>query len=257
MASRDFPLCPNRGFPWLAVASRCNLLIGVSAGVILNVLLFFVSTQNAFSIQSTYRPTLHGIEYEISKERRKQRDFLTQNAAVASTFLRLRAAEEEENRAKEMRRAEAREGKRRFLEIKAQHEKAMAELKRTKLAVKERESVLAARHAFKTFTLDVLGADTPNAGGAKARNKRFEVLDRLAQLKAGLSAGQRNDWAWFKQAWDEKMASEHKGDWAKTFMAWIQHVLNDERSNAFSVFVYNETHRVLSPGTVALFVPGR
>ena len=140
VASRDFPLCPNRGFLWLAVASRCNLLIGVSAGVILNVLLFFVSTQNAFSIQSTYRPTLHGIEYEISKERRKQRDFLMQDPAVASTFLRLRAAEEEVNRAKEMQRAEAKERKRQLEETKAQRDKAIAELKRTRMAVREREA---------------------------------------------------------------------------------------------------------------------
>ena len=50
------------------------------------------------------------------------------------------------------------------------------------------------------LTLDALGEGSPNAGGAKARKNRFEVLDRLSRLKAGLSAGQKNDWSWFKES---------------------------------------------------------
>ena len=117
------------------------------------------------------------------------------------------------------------------------------------------ESVRACRHAIKTFALDALGAGSQNAGGAKARKNRFEVLDRLARNKAGLSAGQRNDGPWFKDAWDEAMVDEHKGIWASVFSGWVQHVLDSERSNAFSTFVYNETVRVLS-GNAALHVPG-
>ena len=43
--------------------------------------------------------------------------------------------------------------------------------------------------------------------------------------------------------------------WASVFSGWVQHVLDDERSNAFSAFVYNETCRVLS-ANAALHVPG-
>ena len=117
------------------------------------------------------------------------------------------------------------------------------------------ESVRACRHAVKTSTLDALGAGSQNAGGAKARKNRFEVLNRLARNKAGLPAGQRNDWPWFKDAWDEAMVDEHKGNWASVFSGWVQHVLDDERSNAFSTFAYDETCRALS-GNAALHVPG-
>ena len=81
------------------------------------------------------------------------------------------------------------------------------------------------------------------------------MLDRLARLGAGISAGQKNDWQWFKDAWDSKMVAEHKEKWAETFSAWTQGVPEDERSNAFSVFVHSETLRIF-PGIAALQVPG-
>ena len=55
--------------------------------------------------------------------------------------------------------------------------------------------------------------------------------------------------------WDEAMVEEHKGKWATVFSGWVQHLLDDERSNAFSAFVCDETCRVLS-GSAALQVPG-
>jgi hypothetical protein len=115
--------------------------------------------------------------------------------------------------------------------------------------------MLASKHAIKTYTQEALGAGTPNAGGAKAKKNRGDVLDRLARLNAGLSAGQKNDWQWFKEAWDSAMVSEHKANWANIFGGWAQGVLNDERSNAFSLFVHSETLRVF-PGMAALQVPG-
>ena len=50
-------------------------------------------------------------------------------------------------------------------------------------------------------------------GGGLARKRRFEVLDRMARSGAGLSVHQKNDWAWFKEEWDQKMLAELKGDW--------------------------------------------
>ena len=79
------------------------------------------------------------------------------------------------------------------------------------------ESVGACRHAIKSFTLDALGEGNDNAGGLKARKNRFEVLDRLARNGAGLSAGQKNDWPWFKEAWDKEMVRQHAANWASVF----------------------------------------
>ena len=120
---------------------------------------------------------------------------------------------------------------------------------------RDMESIACCRHAVNNFTLEALGAGTENAGGARARNNRFEVLDRLARLGAGLSAGQKNDWTWFKAAWDKEMVNEHEDRWAKRFSERMQSVLEDECSNAFSTFVYKETCRVFHD-TAALHVPG-
>ena len=117
------------------------------------------------------------------------------------------------------------------------------------------ESICESRHAIKSFTLEALGEGNGSAGGPKARKNRFEVLDRLARIRAGLSAGQKNDWSWFKEAWDKEMVKEHGANWASLFAKWMQNVLDDESSNAFSKFVYNETCRVFH-GTAALQVPG-
>ena len=108
---------------------------------------------------------------------------------------------------------------------------------------------------MKIFTPDAWGQGHKIARGAKGKQRRFEVLDRLARIKAGLSAGQKNDWQWFKEAGGGAMADEYKDNWGSTFASWMQHVVGDDRSNAFSVFVYNETARVFH-GTMALHVPG-
>ena len=91
-------------------------------------------------------------------------------------------------------------------------------------------------------------------GGARGESCN-EVLDRLARGRAGLSAGQKNDWPWFKEAWDKEMVKQHWAAWANQFAAWMQSTLDGELSKAFSTFVYNETSRVFH-GTAALHVPG-
>ena len=117
------------------------------------------------------------------------------------------------------------------------------------------EATRATRHAVKTFTPESLGKGSDNAGGAKFRERRFEVLERLARYRAGLSPGQKNDWRWFKESWDLAMVNEHGAAWAETFVGWIQEVLDDDSSNAFSLFVHSETKRLFN-GAVALHVPG-
>ena len=51
------------------------------------------------------------------------------------------------------------------------------------------------------------------------------------------------------------MVTQHGVSWASIFAGWVQNVLDDERSNAFSLFVYSESCRVFH-GSAALHVPG-
>ena len=192
---------------------------------------------------------------ELAKERRRARQLVKESPAVADAFLRLRRAEEHE-RLDGMRIAEEhKQRKRDATKAIADRDAAVAELRETRRKIHEMEGVAACRYNIKTFTLEALGEGSGNAGGAKARKNRLEVLDRLARVRAGLSAGQKNDWAWFREAWDKAMAEQHGPAWATVFAGWMQSVLDDERSNAFSKFVYDETCRVFHD-TAALHVPG-
>ena len=101
----------------------------------------------------------------------------------------------------------------------------------------------------------MLGAGSANAGGPKAKRNRFEALDKLSRVGSGLSAGQKNDWAWFNEEWDKEMVTVHGATWASTFASWMQKLLNDEDTAAFSQFMFSETRRVFKDLT-ALSVPG-
>ena len=195
------------------------------------------------------------IEAELQKEKRRQRLLIQESPDIAEAFLQRRG--DEEQRALKQRRLldDQNEREKRAAKAIADRNAAVAELNKCKKAIKDLEGTRASKHAIKTFTLESLGEGSHNAGGAKAKTKRMEVLDRLARMNAGLSEGQRNDWPWFKEAWDKAMVTEHKENWAAIFSGWIQGVLDDERSNAFSVFVYNETCRIFKD-LAALHVPG-
>ena len=68
----------------------------------------------------------------------------------------------------------------------------------------------------------------------------------LARIGSGLSAAQKEDWKWFKIAWDQEMASEHKENWGGLFAQWAQEVVDQcsgGQLNAFSLFVNSETRR--------------
>jgi len=194
------------------------------------------------------------MESELKREKRKERQLIAATPAVADSFLRLRAAERDADLRRKHAAAQQTTRKREAAKALSDRDAAVAELKKTRKALHDFENLSACTHAIKTFTLDCLGADSHNAGGAKSRKNRFEVLDRLARMNAGLSAGQKNDWTWFKEAWDQRMVIEYESTWALQFSQWVQAVLDDKRSNAFSMFVYNETRRVFE-GSSALHVP--
>jgi hypothetical protein len=133
---------------------------------------------------------------------------------------------------------------------------ANAKLRATKHAILDAERVLEAKHAAKTFTIEYLGGSGRNIGHAKKH--RLELLDRLARIGEGLGPQQRNDFDWFKKAWDAKMSDEHGDAWPRLLGGWVQQILSDVAagtSNAFSVFVHAETVRNFHE-TLALQVPG-
>ena len=95
------------------------------------------------------------------------------------------------------------------------------------------------------------------AAEAPAEKRRRDVLDRLLRSCGGLSPAQKNEFTWWKDAWDKKMLEEHEDEWPRVFAEWVQKVLADFEKgvgNAFSVFVHAETRRCFD-GVVALQVP--
>ena len=183
------------------------------------------------------------------------RQLTTESPAVAEAFLHQRTVEEREFLKRKRLAAEHDERLRVIAKGKAERDAAVADTTRLKRSLQDMESIRASRYAIKSYTPEALGDGSEKAGGPKSRNRRFEVLDRVARLGAGLSAGQNNDWQWFKEAWDQEMVAEHGATWAVVFSEWMHSVLDDERSNAFSLFVHSETCRVFH-ATAALHVPG-
>ena len=199
---------------------------------------------------------VRSIAHELRKEKRRQRQLVAETPAVAEAFLLRRRAEDEEFRKKKHLAAVQHDRSRAVRKSIADRDAAVAETTKLRRSLLEMENIRASKHAIKSFTLESLGKNDEKAGGAKGRNRRFEVLDRLARMGAGLSPGQGNDWPWFKDAWDKAMLAQHGKNWAAVFSGWLQALLDDEgKSNAFSLFVHNETCRVF-PGIAALHVPG-
>ena len=142
--------------------------------------------------------------------------------------------------------------------LKEQILKADSLLSKKKKEIAEQEQIAEAKHAVMQFSLKFLGDGAPKCGLRSGRTNRHAVLDRLSRLGTGLSPEQRNDWAWFKAAWDRAMLQEHQAEWARVFATWVQRVLDDlanGSAHAFSAFVHSETRRCLDdqPG---LQVPG-
>ena len=111
------------------------------------------------------------------------------------------------------------------------------------------KSLPETRHAMKQYSPEAFGQGKARSGGVAARKLRYEVLEKIAMLGSGLTAAQKNDWAWFREAWDEKMCGEHAQEWGGIFSQWMQKILDDVTdgvANAFSVFMHDETKRHFS-----------
>ena len=194
------------------------------------------------------------IEREIRTLLRSRRAMIAEDDAVADAFLKRRQAEAAETTRKRRLADHLNQTVYTAKKAKEEHLAAVAALKKVKDDIKRSEAHLECQHAMKSFTPHSLGAGLPNGGGVNARKMRFEVLDRMARIGSGLSPAQRNDFAVFKQSWDAKMLDDYRGEWAMRFLSWIQNVLDKKESNAFSLFVYDESCRLFH-GTIALHVP--
>lgn len=134
---------------------------------------------------------------------------------------------------------------------------AKEELRILRKATADMESVAETRTAVKTFDPKKLQGDGKPRGEAVAKKMRFEILDRLARLGTGLSASQRNDYAWWRDAWDSAMLTQHGVAWGEKFATWVEKILKDiagGKANAFSKFVHDETVRCFHDDLV-LMVP--
>ena len=120
------------------------------------------------------------------------------------------------------------------------------------------ETLREAKTAMKRYAPAMLGAGKANGNGARGRKMRWECMDRVLGAGVGLSSSQRNDWSWFKEQWDAKMVHDYGKEWGDTFASWMNKILEDTEggtTNAFSLFVFNETKRNF-PDVKGVAAPG-
>lgn len=199
----------------------------------------------------------HLAALESKKEERRIREMSRENNSVLQALAEHQLAQDAEDRKRQRQVDDANAQTLRLKDIRRQVEKKSAELAQKRRAIAEAEEVLQARQSMRTYSLGELGHGR-SGGQAQAKKNRASVLDRLARCGGGLSPAQKNDFGWFKEAWDAAMSDEHKGSWPATFASWMQKVLDDVDSGdreAFSKFVHRETTRCFS-SAVALSLPG-
>ena len=195
------------------------------------------------------------MEQRLAAERKRHRSLLKTKPELADSFLRLRKAEAEEWRRERHRTTMLNQQAKEAAAAVAAKNAAQADLNNLKRKLAEIEGQREAAQSMRRFTLGMLGEGTPNAGGAKGRNNRFQLMDRLKNLRAGLSGAQINEYHWWREAWDKKMLEVHGAAWPAMFGSWMKAVQEDPKSNAFSLFMFTETQRVLSD-VKGLAVPG-
>ena len=117
--------------------------------------------------------------------------------------------------------------------------------------------MVTAMEQVRVYSLDQLGKGKRNGGTVSHQKARFQVLQSLREA-AELSPEQTSQREFFKTQWDSNMAATHGEDWAQLFAEMVQKVVNDlreGRKDALSVFMHNETRRVLGYVS-ALVLPG-
>ena len=198
------------------------------------------------------------LENERHKEERRQRNLQKEDPTVAEAFQRHRELQALDEMRERQIVNDANNTRRALSDARKALKETSETLRKRKAQVMDAEKLLEAQHCIRNFSLESLGQGKARSGGGPARKQRALVLDRFSRLGSGLSTPQKNDWAWFKEAWDEKMSQQHKDNWGGIFAAWMQRVLDDIQEgayNAFSIFVNTETMRCLR-GAPMLSIPG-
>ena len=149
------------------------------------------------------------LENEKRKELRRQRMQATDNPAVADALMDLKTARARAEREQMLAVRDANKKQQELARLRKESGEVAVMLQKRKKELLSVESILETRHAMKRYTPEALGQGKPRSGGVAARKLRYEVLDRMAKLGSGLTPGQKNDWSWFREAWDEKMCAEH------------------------------------------------
>ena len=186
------------------------------------------------------------LDNEIRREERRQRMAAMEDSAVAAALRQLKANQAAIERRRRLAVDDANRREKELAKVRKDYQQTQELWRKRKQEIMAAEAILEEKNAPKRISPEMLGQGKPRSGGALARKHRFEVLDRLAQQGSGLSPAQRNDWSWFKEAWDTKMSEEHQMNWGGVFSGWTQKVIDDHSAgmdNAFSVFLENETVR--------------
>ena len=188
---------------------------------------------------------LHPLEVELKKELKRQRLAAQEDTAVAAALVGVKAAKDAAEREHALAVKSATREEQALANLRKEKETTQALLREKKRELMSIEQVLETKHALKRFSPEALGQGKARSGGAASRKLRYEVLDRMARLGTGLSPAQRNDWVWFREAWDAKMSGDHKENWGQTFCGWMQKILNavaDGQANAFFSLFMMEVH---------------
>ena len=137
------------------------------------------------------------LENKIRKERRRMRGMSNENPEVVLALARQR--DEEAAAARKRRRLVYETNEQTLTASKLRRQIAVADiaLKQRKQQILDVENLLESKHVMKSFSLEELGKGRSRGGGAVGKKRRFEVLDRPARIGQGLSASQKNDFAWF------------------------------------------------------------
>ena len=167
--------------------------------------------EQAMDVLKTYGAVtaVQQLENETRKELRRQRMQATDNPAVADALMDLKTARARAEREQMLAVRDANKKQQELARLRKQSAEAAEMLQKRKKELLSVESILETRHAMKRYTPEALGQGKPRSGGVAARKLRYEVLDRLAKLGAGLTPAQKNDWSWFREAWDDRMCAEH------------------------------------------------
>ena len=123
--------------------------------------------------------------------------------------------------------------------------------------IKRIEAVVAAMSSEKVYSPEMLGQGKRKGGRKEHKDNRYDTLERVRRI-GKLNADQCGQWDFFKTHWDRAQANVHGENWGKVFAEMIQGVLQrllEGESDAFALFVKNETDRVLGDRG-ALVVPG-